>query len=261
MTQGSEGAGALPIFGFVTVHASPLADGPAREAEWMAHAAETGRAAAHLWGAPAGLIVPRSCERLPHWPAAVKAMAAAGWPVWVRGSGGGPVPQGPGVLNLSLVWRSDSATPTRTDRIYADLCAGLAAAFARLGIVATPQPVPGSFCDGRFNLAVGGRKLVGTAQSWRRVAGVPVVLAHAVILCTCDSALLTERINSFETAAGSPRRCRADAVTSLARAWCEAHAQASPAPELGQRLIDVLGEQFARMLAPRSAQETNHGSA
>ncbi len=255
MMPGSEGAAALPIFGFVTVHQTPLADGPAREAEWMAHAAETGRAAAHLWGAPAGLIVPRSCERLPHWSAAVEAMATAGWPVQVRGSGGGPVPQGPGVLNLSLVWRSDSVTPTRTDLIYADLCAGLAAAFARLGIVATPQPVPDSFCDGRFNLAVGGRKLVGTAQSWRRVAGVPVVLAHAVILCTCDSALLTERVNCFEAAAGSPRRYRADAVTNVARAWCAAHAQVLPAVDLWQRLIDVLGEQFARMLAPRAAQD------
>lgn len=241
---------ALPIFGVVTVHDTLLADGTALEAEWMARAAATGRAGAYLWGAPQGLIVPRSYERLSAWESACSASAAAGWPVQVRGSGGGIVPQGPGVLNLSLVWCSDSATPNRTDAIYLGLCDGLSAAFARLGIASRPQPVPGAFCDGRFNLAVDGRKLAGTAQAWRRVAGVPVVLAHAVILAACDTVALTERANSFEAAAGSPRRYRADAVTSVARSWCDAHARASPAADFSQRLVTVLGEQFARMIPP-----------
>ncbi|MEO8122955.1 MAG: lipoate--protein ligase [Burkholderiales bacterium] len=240
----------MPTFDFVSVYDKPLADGTALEAEWMARTAETGRAAAKVWGAPAGLSVPRSYERLPTWQAACQASAAAGWPVQVRGSGGGIVPQGPGVLNLSLVWPSDSATPSRTDAIYQALCDGLAAAFVRLGIVVTTGSVQGSFCDGRFNLVADGRKLVGTAQSWRRIAGVPVVLAHAVILATCDTALLTERANGFEAAAGSPRRYRDDAVTSVARSWSDAHAQASPTADLSQRLVALLGEQFARMIPP-----------
>jgi len=41
--------------------------------------------------------------------------------------------------------------------------------------------VAGSFCDDRFNLAAGGGKLAGTAQSWRCIAGESVVLAQAVI--------------------------------------------------------------------------------
>ena len=139
------------------------------------------------------------------------------------------MPQGPGVLNISLVWRSDGTTPSGTDAIYLDLCNGLVAALARLDIVATPETVQGSFCDGRFNLAVGGRKLVGTAQSWRRVGRVPVALAHAVILATCDAALLMERANAFEAAAGSGRRYRANAVTTVAQSWCDAHGQAAPA--------------------------------
>jgi lipoate-protein ligase A len=248
--HGGDVSAALPAFGVVSVVDTPLTDGAALEAEWMARTAATGRAGAYLWGAAQGLSVPRSYERLSAWRAACRASAAAGWPVHLRGSGGGIVPQGPGVLNLSLVWPSDSATPSRTDAIYLELCDRLSAAFARLGIAATAQPVPGAFCDGRFNLAVAGRKLVGTAQSWRRVAGVPVVLAHAAILATCDTAALTERANSFEAAAGSPRRYRADAVTSLAQAWCDAHAPAPPALDLLQRLVDVLGEQFARMIPP-----------
>lgn len=248
--QGTGMAAALPPFGFVSIYDTPLVDGMAREAEWMAGSAASGRAAAKIWSAPQGLVVASSYERLPNFRAACRASAAAGWPVQVRGSGGGIVPQGPGVLNFSLVWRSDSATPNRTDAIYTALCDRLAAALARLGIMATAGPVPGSFCDGRFNLAVGGRKLVGTAQSWRRVAGVPVVLAHAVILAICDTAMLSERANTFEAAAGSARRYRVDTATSVARAWSDAHAQATPAADLGERLVDILDEQFARMILP-----------
>ena len=246
-------AAALPAFGQFSVHDAPLADGIAREAQWMADAAATGHAAAHLWSAPAGLIVPRSYERLPAFDAACRAAAADGWPVQVRASGGGIVPQGPGVLDLTLVWRSDSAAPTRTDAIYRALCARVAAGFAALGIAAAPQPVQGSFCDGRFNLAVGGRKLVGTAQSWRRVGGVPAVLVHAVILAHCDTALLTERANAFEAAAGSERRYRADVLTSVAQSWCDAHGQPSPPDDLHARLVGALGAQFSCMIPPPTA--------
>jgi lipoate-protein ligase A len=157
------------------------------------------------------------------------------------------------VLNLSLVWRADGgpgAAPRGTEAIYRALCEGLVAALARLGLPAAPQAVSGSFCDGRFNLAVAGRKLVGTAQSWRRVAGRPVVLAHAVIVVDADPVALTEAANDFERDLGSGRHYRAEALTSVAQAWQHAHGRAAPA-DLEAQVITVLAEQFARMLAPR----------
>src|SRR4051812_29386998 len=108
----------LPVFGFVSVHDVPLSDGSAREADWLAGVAATGRPVAHLWSGTTGLVAPRSYERLPHWASARARSAAAGWPVQVRSSGGGLVPQGPGVCNLSLAWPAPGAGPTRTDRIY-----------------------------------------------------------------------------------------------------------------------------------------------
>ncbi len=240
----------LPAFGFVSVHQRPLAEGAACEAEWMACAAATGRAAAHLWHGEPGLVVPRSCTSLPGWPAAARAHA-----VQVRASGGGVVPQGPGVLNLSLVWRaggSTGTTPSGTEAIYRALCAELAAGLARLGLVVAPQAVPGSLCDGRFNLALAGRKLAGTAQSWRRVAGQPVVLAHAVIVVDADPLALTEAANAFERDLGSGRHYRAEALTSVAQAWQGAHGALPPAG-LGERLTAALAERFARVLAPREA--------
>ena len=164
------------------------------------------------------------------------------------------MPQGPGLLNLSLVWRADTGAtagaPSGTEVIYRALCEGLASALARLGVVAAPQAVRGSFCDGRFNLAVAGRKLVGTAQSWRRVAGAPVVLAHAVIVVDADPQALTAAANAFERDLGSGRRYHAEALTSVALAWQQAHGRA-PDADLASRLITALAERFAGLVAPR----------
>ncbi len=237
------------MFGFVSMHQRPLADGIAAEADWMAAAAATGRAAAHLWRGEPALVVPRSCTTLPGWPAAAQAHR-----VLVRASGGGVVPQGPGLLNLSLVWRADvdatAGAPSGTEAIYRALCGELAGALARMGIAAMPQAVEGSFCDGRFNLAVAGRKLVGTAQSWRRVADKPVVLAHAVIVVDADPQALTESANAFERDLGSGRRYHAEALTSVALAWKQAHGSA-PTADLEARLSTALTERFTRVLAPR----------
>ena len=245
----------LPVFGALDIRATPpadAADDADAELAWMARAAATGRAGATLWHGRRGLVAPRSYLRLPAWSAACAASAAAGWPVRLRTSGGGIVPQGPEVLNLSLAWCSGAARPSAADAIYAALCERLAAALARLGVRAVPQPVEGAFCDGRYNLAAGGRKLVGTAQSWRRVGGRQMVLAHALVVVDADPTVLTEAANAFERDLGSGREYRADALTSVAAAWRAAHREAPP-PDLESRLTQALAETFARMIEPHEA--------
>ena len=217
----------------------------------MERAAATGRAAAHLWLGVQGLVVPRSYERAPQWAEACGASAAAGWPVQVRGSGGGLVPQAPGVLNLSLVWPVGDGHGLDIDLVYRALCAELSAALWRLGLITHTAAVEGSFCDGRYNLAVGAAKLVGTAQCWRRLQGAQVVLAHALMLVDADPAALTARCNDFEAALGHARRYRADAVTSVTQAWPAAHGGAAPPADLFERVREVLAEQFARVLPPK----------
>lgn len=235
----------LPAFDTVVVHAAPLAGGTAAEDEWMARVAAAGRAEAHIWWTHAALVVPRSYTVLPAWSTALAASLARGWPVPVRHSGGGLVPQGPGLCNLSLIWPS-SATPRAMDRVYEELCALVARALAKLDIVAVPQAVEGSFCDGRFNLAVHARKLVGTAQAWRRIEGRPLTLAHAVILCDADVDALTAIANEFETALGTQRRYRAETMTTVARAWSEVHGGAQAPANLESLLVAALTELIAR---------------
>jgi lipoate-protein ligase A len=237
----------LPAFGFVRVHEQPLPDGIGQEADWMALAAAGGCAVAHLWQGTPGWVVPRRTTALPEWPAVLARHGAA---LQVRPSGGGLVPQGPGLWNLSLAWPAGEATPADMHRIYAALCQALAAAFARLGVAATPQAVSGSFCDGRWNLAVRGRKMAGTAQAWRRFGGRQMVLAHAVIVVDADPVELTERANRLEAELGQGRPYHDSALTSLAR----------EAPELAgleARTLELLAEQFARVVPPRIRIEEN----
>ena len=244
-------AGRLPTFGFVTVHERPLADGIVQEAAWLVQSARTGRATVHLWRGAPGLVVPRRYERLPRWHAACAAAAARGWPVQVRASGGGVVPQGPGVLNLSLVWPAPQSAPTETEALYRALAGELAAALARLDLRATAQPVEGSFCDGRFNLAIDGRMCIGSAQAWRRVGGVPMVLLHAVIVVSADPVALTDAANALEAEAGGELRYRASVLVSLSQAWCAAHAAAAPPADFDDQVVRVLAERWARIVPPR----------
>jgi lipoate-protein ligase A len=170
--------------------------------------------------------------------------------VQVRASGGGLVPQGAGVLNLTLAWRLEGERRPGIEAVYRAFTDELAAAFERLGIEAGAQAVEGSFCDGRFNLAVDGRKCVGTAQAWRRIGGHQVVLAHAVVVVDADPHALTAAANRFEAASGGASRYREGALTSLAQAWSAAHGSAAVPADFERRVVHALAEQFARVVAP-----------
>jgi len=228
----------LPRFAMLEQHATPLVDGIAAERDWAQAVAAGSGPQAHLWQGQPGWAVPASYARAPGWADWQARCAQAGTPVHVRSSGGGLVPQGPGLWNLSLLWRTEQSEPVQADAVYRELCELLERTLAALGVAASPQPVEGSFCDGRYNLAAGGRKLVGTAQAWRRVGGVPVVLAHAVIVLDADPAELTAATNAFEEGLGQARRYREDALTSVA---AEA-ARAGQAPSGGwaDRLAQAL---------------------
>ncbi|WP_326536572.1 lipoyl protein ligase domain-containing protein [Pseudorhodoferax sp.] len=230
----------LPRFATLAHHADPLADGIAAERGWAQAVAEGSGPQAHLWQGVPGWAVPASYARAPGWADWQARCAAAGTPVHVRSSGGGLVPQGPGLWNLSLLWRTEKAEPVQADAVYHALCALLARTLAAFGVEASAQPVEGAFCDGRYNLASGGRKLVGTAQAWRRVGGVPVVLAHAVLVLDADPAALTAATNAFEAGLGQPRRYRVEALTSVA---AEALRAGQPGGDWSRRLAEALRAQ------------------
>jgi lipoate-protein ligase A len=201
---------------------------PLHAEEALLARAAAGDAVAHLWEAPVSLIVPRSYQRYAPLADARAEFTRRGCPVWLRLSGGGLVPQGPGVLNLSLAYPVRATMGALSEAVYQHLCTLLAGTLNTLGVLTHWQAVEGSFCDGRFNLAWGpghdARKIAGTAQYWRRArtdsSGEPryAVLAHAVLLVDADPIEINARANAFEALIGSGRRYEELKVVTVAQA-------------------------------------------
>ena len=103
--------------------------------------ASAGEAVAQLWQAPQGLVVPGSYRQFTDLPAVSAHFAARGWPVWLRRSGGGLVPQGPGIINLSLAWPVQQPLGEAAEPIYHSLCAVLQRTLARFGVASHARAV------------------------------------------------------------------------------------------------------------------------
>ncbi|NOV27010.1 lipoate--protein ligase family protein [Cupriavidus necator] len=203
---------------------------PLQEELALLELAAQGRQVARLWEAPLSLVVPRTYLRHAGLETARAEFARNGCPVFLRMSGGGLVPQGPGILNLSLAYPVGRPPGALSDAVYLHLCAVLGEGLRTLGIETHWQAVAGSFCDGRYNLAwgppAGARKIAGTAQYWRRAPAAVqaadgqrhLVLAHAVLLVSADPGQINARANAFEAAIGSERRYDADKVVSVREA-------------------------------------------
>lgn len=169
-------------------------------------------ASALLWEAAVpALVLPSRFARYPGFDAASGRLTAAGWPVITRATGGGITPQGPGVINVALAFRPPPETASIKDG-YAAICDPLIEAFGSLGILAGAGAVAGSFCDGDYNLEVAGRKIVGTAQRWRR----GTVLAHALILVDLDLAGAVAAAQALADGLDLGDRYNADVHTSVA---------------------------------------------
>jgi hypothetical protein len=214
-----------PRFSSLDWGEAALPDG-APELEWLAQAM-AGNNVAALWQAPLSLVAPLSYRKHPALDGVRARFFAQGVPVRMRRSGGGVVPMGPGVLNLSLVYQVDGMPGDLADAVYEHLCGVLIRALAAMGVAAETSAVPGSFCDGRFNLAVrtpaGLKKIAGTAQYWRGTGANRAVLAHAVLLVDCDVDALTAHANDFESAIDSGRVYESAALATVAHAWKMAH--------------------------------------
>lgn len=179
---------------------------------------------ASIWQTQQCLVVPRSYARFSDFDAACAEFQRQGWPIIVRQSGGGIVPQGPGIVNVSLAYAVHGPAMQHSEPGYRLICDLLARAMQQLGVCAFPAAVDGSFCDGRFNLAViradTAVKIAGTAQTWRRVPGSlekHVGLVHALVLLDVDTDEVTAVANAFEAMIGSERRYQADKVVSVAQ--------------------------------------------
>jgi len=142
-----------------------------------------------FWTTSQSLIVPKSLTRAEQFNNACDDLRRCGWPVFVRKTGGGITPHGKGILNVSLAYALDASEQPTISGVYDMFCSPLLSLMSSIGRTATTGAVPGSFCDGAYNIVVDGKKVMGTAQRWTRVRSTvsrQIVFAHAMLLVNAN---------------------------------------------------------------------------
>ncbi len=193
----------------------PVGEALARLAEAADQVARgEGPPQALLWRARRSLLATPAEARGSGFAAAARRMAREGWPVHLRHTGGGAFPLTPGTVQLTLLLPRDGPGQS-LETLYARLAAPILDVLAGFGVAARIAPVPAAFCSGRHDIAVGDRKIGGMAQRWSG-GGRGCVLAGAALIVDEDPGLLADAANRFYALAGTDRRCRPEALTSLA---------------------------------------------
>jgi lipoate-protein ligase A len=174
-------------------------------------------AAARLWRMTHALIVPSRISSLPGFTEAAAKSATNDWPVLVRATGGAPVPQFPGMLNVALAYRMGEGTTWSIDDAYRHLAGLLSDALKPFGLDPVTGEIADAFCPGRYDLSLEGRKIAGLAQRRKRAAsGGQAILAHACLLVSGDLGKPFGALAAFEDAFMPARKWRMEAATPLA---------------------------------------------
>lgn len=189
---------------------SAAADIEAELALLEAALAEPAQPILRLWRTHRCLVVTPLLAHKPHFQAAADASAARGWPVVVRRTGGGPVPQGPETLSISLTAAHPRETAPGIDAVFQSFAARLCDALRACGLAPEVGEIAGSCCPGRYDIAIGGRKIIGIAQ--RRRQGrhgdtlLTATLVHAMLWLEGDLAAGIDALERFLDEAGAPQR-------------------------------------------------------
>jgi len=179
-----------------------------------------------VWATNPCLIAPRSYLRRETFADARRKMKELGWPVYIRPSGGDVTPQGVGTLNVSTVFRVRKDDDRNVEAIYHWLCDPLISWVESLGKQASYGSINQSFCNGRFNVAVEGRKLAGTAQRWRACSsrnGDWAILAHAIVLVEAAIEDGVSAVNRFYEYCGIEDRVSPESHVNFSELYAGEH--------------------------------------
>jgi lipoate-protein ligase A len=177
------------------------------------------RGVLRLWRTRPCLVVTPLLAHRAEFAAAAEASAQRGRPVVVRRTGGGPVPQTKGTLNVSLAYAMPRDQAPGIDAVFRQFADALLAALRACGVTAEVGEIEGSCCPGRYDIAIGGRKIIGVAQRRRQGAKdgqlLAAVLVHAMVWAegTLDQEI--DLLERFLDEAGAPTEFRRDAMGTL----------------------------------------------
>lgn len=170
----------------------------------------------HLFQCNADTLVLPSGKKWQQTDKVISALANIGWSLMQRRSGGAPVPQTPGLINLSHLYVWNESQPYSVSRAYENLCAVLKIFFHGYGVETQTHATPYSYCDGAYNMNINGRKVVGTAQRvLHKKGGGKIVLAQACIILHDDLSRVVQPVNLINELHNIPDRVKAEAHTCL----------------------------------------------
>ena len=177
------------------------------------------RGVLRLWRTSPCLVVTPLLANRPAFAAAAEASARRGWPVVVRRTGGGPVPQTSGTLNVSLAYAVARDRVPSIDAAFKQFADGLLAALKTFGAVGAVGEIEGSCCPGRYDIAIGGQKIIGIAQRRRQGAKdgqlLAAVLVHAMVWAEGSLNPEIDLLERFLEEAGAPTKFRRDVMGTL----------------------------------------------
>jgi lipoate-protein ligase A len=177
------------------------------------------RGVLRLWRTSPCLVVTSLLAHRAEFAAAAEASATRGWPVIVRRTGGGPVPQTAGTLNVSLATATPRDEAPGIDAAFKHFADTLLAALQRCGVSASVGEIEGSCCPGRYDIAIGGRKIIGVAQRRRQGSKdghlLSAVLVHAMVWVEGELDPEIDHLERFLDEAGTPTKFRREVMGTL----------------------------------------------
>lgn len=169
-----------------------------------------------LWQAKASTLVLPAGRKWPESESLKSGLLADGWQLHSRKTGGAPVPQCQGIINLSHLYLWSSDTPYSIPQAYENLCTVLKLLFQKFGLTSQAHATEFSYCDGDYNLNIKGKKIVGTAQRViLKKGGGKIVLAQAFILIDVLLAEIIKPVNLCYALCDKEARVQADVHTTL----------------------------------------------
>ena len=169
-----------------------------------------------LWQVKSPTLVLPAGKKWPISDELEQGLKDTNWKLFSRKTGGAPVPQVPGIINLSHIYHWPEDQPYDIKKAYLDLCSVLTVFFEQLGVNVDVHATPNSYCDGDYNLNIDGQKVVGTAQRvLLKKGGGQVVLSQACILIETDVEKIVEPVKLCNQLCDHSDHIRGDVHTPL----------------------------------------------
>jgi lipoate-protein ligase A len=177
------------------------------------------RGVLRLWRTSPCLVVTSLLAQRPEFGAAAEASAKRGWPVVVRRTGGGPVPQTAGTLNVSLAYATPRDQTPGIDAAFRHFADAMLSALQSCGVTAVVGEIEGSCCPGRYDIAIGTKKIIGIAQRRRQGAKdgalLSAVLVHAMVWVEGELNPEIDQLERFLDRAGARTTFRREVMGTL----------------------------------------------